>query len=125
MDYSTPWKPSLRGNRLNPCALTRELEENDERPSFRRLEELVWAPGLFGLQIDNTGMAKEAIQESVLAIWRLQVVQEEGADDRDWQNHLVAWLVRHTRLRQREVGANFAIHRSGIGISARPPGSSR
>ena len=75
MDYSTPWKPTLRGNRLNSCALTRELEENDERPSFRRSEELVWAPGAFGLQIDDTGAAKEAIQESVLAIWRLQVVQ--------------------------------------------------
>ena len=124
MGYLMPWKSLLRGNQLNPCTLTRELKENDERPSFCRLEELVWALGSFGLQIDSIGVAKEAIQELVLTIWRLQVVQEEGADDRDWQNHLVAWLVRRTQLRQCEVGANSVIHRSGIRISARLPGSS-
>ena len=41
----------------------------------------------------SAGVAKAAIVESMLAIWRLQRHEERGANDPEWQNHLEAWLV--------------------------------
>ena len=117
-----PWKPSLNGNTLNACALLKDLAENDERPSIRRAEEKPWTVGAVGPEVERAGAAWETILESVLMIWRLQMTQELGAEDRDWQNHLVAWLVRDTWLRQRECRANFAIDRSDTGTSVGPLG---
>ena len=68
------------------------------------------------------GAAWEAILESILMIWRLQMTQELGAEDRDWQNHLVAWLVRDTWLRLHERRADFTINRSDTRTSVGPLG---
>jgi hypothetical protein len=38
--------------------------------------------------------AKEAVIESIIAIWRLYQVGEDGPDDSVWEDHLEAWLVR-------------------------------
>ena len=102
MDFSTPWAPTLYGNNLLPCAIVADLVANDERPSFRRPDEKPWSVAAISAEVGSAGPAKAAILESVLAIWRLKMMQEEGAEDREWQNHLTAWLVRDARSSRRE-----------------------
>ena len=122
MDYSTPWTPSLNGNTLNACALLKDLTENDERPLFRRTEEKTWTAGAVAPELERAGEARDAILESVLVIWRLNMTQEHGDEDQDWQNHLTAWLVRLDHLR-RDLGANLANPRFVTAIFADPSGS--
>ena len=78
MDYLTPWKPSLNGNTLNTCTLLRDLIENDEWPSFRRAEEKTWTAGVAGPELEQAREARDAILESVLVIWHLNMTQEHG-----------------------------------------------
>ena len=102
MDFSTPWALTLYGNNLLPCAIVADLVANDERPSFRRPDEKPWSVAAISAEMGSAGPAKAAILESVLAIWRLKMTQEEGAEDREWQNHLTAWLVRDNWVLRRE-----------------------
>ena len=122
MDYSTPWTPSLNGNTLNACALLRDLAENDERPSFRRAEEKPWTAGAIGPELERAREARDGILESVLMIWRLNMTQEHGDEDQDWQNHLTAWLVRSDCL-LRDSGAYLANPRFVTATFADPSGS--
>ncbi|KAF9641985.1 hypothetical protein BDM02DRAFT_3133415, partial [Thelephora ganbajun] len=73
VDLATPWVPSLNGNALPPCLLIAMLQ-ND---------------------LDKTPAASEVIWECVLSIWRLKLVEEEGAEDVTWVDHVSAWLIRY------------------------------
>ena len=83
MDFSTPWAPTLYGNNLLPCAIVADLVANDERPSFRRPDEKPWSVAAISAEMGSAGPAKATILESVLAIWRLKMTQEEGAEDQE------------------------------------------
>jgi hypothetical protein len=61
------------------------VQHQDERP---------WTTSSTTGELEGAGALKKAIEESILTIWCLKMVQEEGAEDQDWQNHLLAWLVR-------------------------------
>ena len=105
-----------------PCALIVDLIEHDERPLFRRLEERPWMADANRGALEKMGPAKEAILESVLMIWRLKAVQEEGAGDMEWQHHLTAWLVRDDWLLRRKWELTLESLRSGIGTCVGLPG---
>jgi hypothetical protein len=94
MDFSIPWRPSLNGNDLNECAVLRDYMVNGERPSIRNPDDKPWTTGAIEGELQGAGAAKGAILESVVMIWRLKMTQESGASDPDWQNHLIAWMVR-------------------------------
>jgi hypothetical protein len=89
--FSTPWTPSLRGNHLVPCTLLAALG----RPDPSSADDSRWTrkallPELAKVPVE----AREAVLESVIAIWRLKKTEEEGPDDPVWEDHLEAWLVR-------------------------------
>ena len=97
MDFSTPWAPTLYGNNLLPCAIVADLVASNEQPLFQRPDERPLLVAVISAKVGSAVPAKAAILKSVLVIWQLKMTQEEGAEDREWQNHLTAWLVRDAR----------------------------
>ena len=63
-------------------------------PSPREMAEADWSlPGVRE-ELERAPEVSEALQECVVAIWRLKMAWEDGARDEEWQNHLIAWMVR-------------------------------
>jgi hypothetical protein len=92
--YKTPWVPSLRSNALQPCARIADLVKYRAVPDFRKSSDLKWTEVAVESALVGVPKARDAIIETVLAIWRLMQKEENGGEDADWQNHLEAWLVR-------------------------------
>ncbi len=92
--FGKNWEPQLRGNRLRPCALLKAFIDDDERPSSRNKLDAEWALSSYGSRLEEVPYAKEAIVESVVAVWRLHSTEEDGPSDPLWGDHLEAWLVR-------------------------------
>ena len=95
VSFTTSWQPTLKGNTLGPCHLITDLVEDNIRPETQSSSELPWTPTGMKGELSSVGVARAAIVESVVAIWRLQCHKEKGVNDLEWQNHLEAWLVRH------------------------------
>ena len=94
MAFATPWKPTLNGNDLGPCSIIQELVEGRVVPNPRKEGHLDWTWAGYKKEVEKVPEAKAALSECVTAIWRLQSAEKEGSHDKDWVNHLVAWLVR-------------------------------
>ena len=93
---ATPWVPSLRNNALAPCALIAHLVEDAVIPNSRDAEERAWTfAGNRKILLEDAPEAREALLETLTAIWRLSQEEERGVVDEEWQNHLEAWLVRY------------------------------
>ena len=90
----TPWDPALNGKDLQPCLLIQDLVEGRCVPNPHLEEDAPWSlVGLRG-QVEKVPEVKEALVECVVALWRLMSTQEQGVEDDNWRDHLVAWLVR-------------------------------
>ena len=63
-------------------------------PDSKKSAERAWAGVGAEEDLGRTPSARDAILESLVAIWRLREKEEEGGDDPSWQDHLEAWLVR-------------------------------
>lgn len=95
MSFSTPWTVTREGKELGPCRLIANLVEDEERPSARTPKDQGWAISAIKVSLRNvTDEQRDAIIESVVAVWRLRERDEEGPADGAWQAHLAAWLVR-------------------------------
>jgi hypothetical protein len=92
--FAKNWRPRLRGNNLSSCILLQPFIENDERPSSRDKSDAAWVLSSYSSLLGEVSYAKEAIVESVVAVWRLHRTEEEGPKDTVWVDHLEAWLVR-------------------------------
>ena len=122
MIFNVGWVPQLNGNALAPCQLIAASIEDGETPQHRNPSEANWSTkGIKSELLAAPDMARGALQETVIAIWRLQKEQEQGDEDEVWKDHLEAWLVR-------EWSSPFAIltdttvnFRLGIGRSLKLP----
>ena len=97
--FDTPWTPTLRGNALQPCVLIQALVEDEVQPNSRSTGERPWSFAGYREVVNSVPAAKDAIVESVTAIWRLKTEEEEGGKGESvhspgWQDHLEAWMVR-------------------------------
>ena len=110
MDFSTPWSPTLHGVPLGPCALIEGLIKNRDTPSSRRPDEASWTPGAIESELTAAGEGRGAIEESVLALWRLKLEEGQGRSDGDWKSHLLAWLVR-------DLGADLTLGTNDLLLS--------
>jgi hypothetical protein len=94
--FKTPWTPSLRENALPPCKLVAPLVKKDVRPDPAVSMHSHWTGEEVMKDLQKVpSEAREAVAESILAIWRLYQVVEDGADDMVWEDHLEAYLVRN------------------------------
>ena len=96
MASSTDWKPSLNGKELDPIEAYDALVNEGYRPFLRT--DPKWAAKAIEPQLTGVPNAAPAIQESILALWRLKQLEGdlEGADgefESGWQCHVSAWLV--------------------------------
>jgi hypothetical protein len=91
--YSIPWTPTLKGTVLPGCKLVTESDVGAKLPSRFQEDQKAFAPLTYQSLLANVPFAEPVIRESVTAIWRLSLLQSEGADDASWQDHLEAWLV--------------------------------
>lgn len=99
--FKTPWTPSLNGNALLPCQLTKDLIFTEVVPDPRQEGEIGWSyAGLRREVSKGNALAKDAIMESVVAIWRLRERDSSASGNTEWQNHLEAWLVSATACRE-------------------------
>ena len=90
VDLSTPWVPTLDGNQLAPFAKYEELVQDEEMPSAKKSPE--WSIKAHKQILEKVPEVKEALWETVLGVYRLQMLEEEA--DELWINYLQAWLVR-------------------------------
>ncbi|KAF9643507.1 hypothetical protein BDM02DRAFT_3191535, partial [Thelephora ganbajun] len=95
VDLATPWVPSLNGNALPPCLLIAGVVKEGTKPSYFDTLQRPWSRKALQNDLDKTPSASEAIWECVLSIWRLKLVEEEGAEDVIWVDHVSAWLIRY------------------------------
>jgi hypothetical protein len=93
MDFSKPWTVSLRGNHLVPCDLVKHLIEKNAQPPFWEPAQEAWSRDFLASELAKRPIATEALWESVLALWRLKVVEDVGTDDAIWVDHVEAWMV--------------------------------
>lgn len=95
--FSSPWKPSFAGAPVPPCPFVADLAQYNAVPNKNCATSLSWS------EMDDEKLKKEieltpplgrdAMRETVVAIWRLKE-KEERADAADcWQKSLRAWLV--------------------------------
>lgn len=92
----TDWKPSLDGEELTPLAAYDALVDEGDRPFLRTDPD--WAAKTIQPQLAGIPNAALAIQESILALWRLKQLEgdlegAEGEFKSRWQQHVSAWLV--------------------------------
>ena len=52
----------------------------------------LWAKGANKEQLGQTPVAAKALWASILALWCLKNVEEEGGESNDWAHLIVAWL---------------------------------
>lgn len=89
--------PSLDGSPLGPCLLYDQVLRKIPAPVPKATEDGLWARRAFFndlLEIDNDGEQSQRIWDSVLTIWRLKSVDEDGLEDESWRSHIRAWVVR-------------------------------
>jgi hypothetical protein len=89
----SPWTPSLKGIAVTPCDLTQELADLDVKPDARKVNDEQWTLKKLKFVVDMLPDYKEALMESVLAVWRLKETQEKGLQNMAWRLHVEAWLV--------------------------------
>jgi hypothetical protein len=98
MDLSTPWTPSLDGN---VCAASHlyQLVQNDFPNSINNTP---WAERTLKEELAKTPAAQQALWESILALWRLNLTLKKTSENADWCtdwcNLVSAWLVCIHRL---------------------------
>ena len=97
--FATPWVPQLRGNALRPCPPIEALVEDEVKPDSRKEGERPWSLPGFREIVNSVPVARAALQECMLAIWRLRATEEEASKPDGefaelWQDHFEAWTVR-------------------------------
>lgn len=88
------WVPRLNNRDLEPCALIEDLVSENNYPDPDSLQDEPWLVTALAPHLDKAPLIREELLESVVAIWRLREVDEQGPNDPIWQDHLEAWLVR-------------------------------
>ena len=87
---STAWTPQLDGIDLLACELFDEIVRQrlvpkaDSNPAWAKKNLFP----TFSMVTDA-----DAIWEMVLAMWRLKQREEEGGEEKIWQDHVVTWMV--------------------------------
>ena len=90
-----PWAPTLRGNQILACPVVADLIADQATPKRYMPNDARWA--MSNLQTEMEGVTadgKAALEEGVVALWRLKVVEELGGNCKAWQDQVEAWLVR-------------------------------
>ena len=93
MSFDTPWVPSLNGNNVRPCEAISELVEDDIKPNPDNDVDRPWSARAIRENPEVPPMARKAMIECALSLWRLKVTAEKGGDDPIWVDNVVAWLV--------------------------------
>jgi len=94
MDLSLPWTPSLNNIVLPSCGRYQSFVSEGAKPNSR--SNPGWDEGSIKNIVANVPQAAGVVCETVLALWRLQMVEpEEDETDEDelWRQHATAWLV--------------------------------
>jgi len=94
--FEPGWQPMLSGERLPACDLIADIVSNDlhpnpHNPTHRQWSKVHLTPSINRYPVE----VREALWECVLAIWRLQLKQEEGVCNSQWVCHMTAWLVSY------------------------------
>jgi len=89
IDLATPWVAALNGNNLAPYARLEALAAAKDAPNGSTHPSWSWATNSPVLKSVPAG--KEALWESVVALYRLQKLEEDDSDL--WRDYVCAWLV--------------------------------
>jgi hypothetical protein len=104
-----PWVPSLNGQALPACFPLVDFQVEDAIPSSLEERDRPWAFSTLKEELELTPAHVEVMWESILAIWRLKLSEGREVIVPLWQDHVLAWMVRHCfcyRARVRRVGAD-------------------
>ena len=90
--FSVPWTPWLDGHVLAPLESIANLVDYNSLPDFRYNHS--WSLKVVHPLLNKAPeVAREALWESVVAIWRLSEVDDTAHGDSNWADYLEAWLV--------------------------------
>ena len=91
MSSSSNWRPRLNGKPILLCPLTDDWV--DQTPSAMDPIDCPWSRGVALAGVDVCKEDANALFEAVLALWRLKMCEESGANDPSWVAMVEAWLV--------------------------------
>ena len=94
MNLSSPWTPTLNGIILPSLGRYQVVVDEDAKPYSRTAPG--WDEKSIKTLIANIPQAGDALWETVLALWRLKLVEpseDEMEEDELWRNWVMAWLV--------------------------------
>lgn len=103
MDISTPWTPSYEGKPCKPCAWYASVVEENIHPNC--IQHADWAQKNLEPQLGKRPLARDALWEGILALWRLSLQEGDGRKEESWRVLVFAWLVR-CRLCGAPLGVN-------------------
>ena len=89
---SIPWTPTANGELCDPYFAYDVIAEEGAQPN--PFEDEQWDRNTLDSQLVMMPDGGDALWEGILALWRLRLVQEDGAFDRSWRTLVSAWLVR-------------------------------
>ena len=89
IDLSVPWVAMAGNNRLAPFTEYERAVEDEETPSASQTP--VWSKKAHAAQLSSVSGSEGPLWDSVLALYRLQLVESRGPV---WKDHVAAWLVR-------------------------------
>jgi hypothetical protein len=95
MAYSSPWTPELNKTKCAPCA---SYDESVREAVPNSIQHPAWAKRKLSAELGKTPEARDALWESILMLWRLNMITERSHKDLNWQKLVSAWLVCVHRL---------------------------
>ena len=105
--FSTPWVPFLGNRELPDTPITLDLIVDQVRPTSRRPEDVAWTNKGCESELQGaSSSARPALEETIVALWRMRGTLEDGRGDELYLDHLEAWLVRRLD-RDRGVGGRL------------------
>jgi len=93
MDFLPHWIPTFDNEEVPECELVAALEDSNRTPSFSDANERPWSSTSWAGVLAAYGSSRPALEECLVALWRLHLTEFEGKSDPTWQLQVAAWLV--------------------------------
>jgi hypothetical protein len=91
MAFNTPWRTTFGGVALPSYPVYDYLVREDASPTPEKYP--TWARTNLTGELGRVIEAREALWETVLALWRLSRDEEEGPKGDIWPKYVSAWMV--------------------------------
>ena len=92
ISFDPSWNPRDDWKNWEELPWLGAFYNNSKRPNDST--DPTWVEGVLAATLDAKPAARDAIWQSVVAIWSLKQIRERTVETEVWRHHLMAWMVR-------------------------------